>query len=217
MTPAADDLRHARMLWDYLRLGVPARPADCLLVFGGHDIGVARRAAELYASGLVPFIVVSGGSRAVPDNSEFPTEADAIADVLLRRDIPKDAIALGRLASNTSENFWLSAELLRDLAMAPQTFLIVTKPYAERRTMATARRRWLGKQVAVTSEQVSFDDYCAGSIPVDRILSMLAGEALRLESYAATGLIDLGEPVPTGILSAAHALQEAGFNSRSLK
>jgi hypothetical protein len=217
MTPAADDLRHARMLWDYLRLGVPARPADCLLVFGGHDIGVARRAAELHASGLVPFIVVSGGSRAVPDGSEFPTEADAIADVLLRSDIPKDAIALERLASNTSENFWLSAELLRDLAMTPQTFLIVTKPYAERRTMATARRRWPGKQVAVTSEQVSFDDYRAGSIPVDRILSMLAGEALRLESYAATGLIDLGEPVPTGILSAAHALQGTGFNSRSLK
>jgi hypothetical protein len=217
MTPAADDLRHARMLWDYLRLGVPARPADCLLVFGGHDIGVARRVAELYASRLVPFIVVSGGSRAVPDGSEFPTEADAIADILLRRDIPKDAIALERLASNTSENFWLSAELLRDLAMTPQTFLIVTKPYAERRTMATARRRWPGKQVAVTSEQVSFDDYCAGSIPVDRILSMLAGEALRLESYAATGLIDLGEPVPADILSAAYALQEAGFNSRSLK
>jgi hypothetical protein len=196
MTPAADDLRHARMLWDYLRLGVPARPADCLLVFGGHDIGVARRVAELYASRLVPFIVVSGGSRAVPDGSEFPTEADAIADILLRRDIPKDAIALERLASNTSENFWLSAE---------------------GRTMATARRRWPGKQVAVTSEQVSFGDYCAGSIPVDRILSMLAGEALRLESYAATGLIDLGEPVPTDILSAAYALQEAGFNSRSLK
>jgi uncharacterized SAM-binding protein YcdF (DUF218 family) len=217
MTPAAGDLRHARMLWDYLRLGVPARPADCLLVFGGHDIGVARRAAELYASGLAPFIVVSGGSRAVPDGSEFPTEADAIADVLLRRDVPKDAIALERLASNTSENFWLSAELLRDLAMTPQAFLIVTKPYAERRTMATARRRWPGKQAAVTSEQVSFDDYRAGSIPVDRILSMLAGEALRLESYAATGLIDLGEPVPAGILTAARALQEAGFNSRSLK
>lgn len=153
------------MLWDYLHLGVPARPADCLLVFGGHDIGVARRAAELYASGLAPFIIVSGGSRAVPDGSEFPTEADAVADVLLRHDIPKDVIALERLASNTSENFWLTAELLHDLAMTPQAFLIVTKPYAERRTMATARRRWPGKQAAVTSEQVSFDDYRAGPNP----------------------------------------------------
>lgn len=78
--------------------------------------------------------------------------------------IPKDAIALERLASNASENSWLSAELLRDLATTPQTSLIVTKPYA-------ARRRWPGRQAAVTSEQVSLDDYRAGPVPASQILS----------------------------------------------
>jgi uncharacterized SAM-binding protein YcdF (DUF218 family) len=214
---AVADMRHARQLWDYLRLGIPVRPADCLLVFGGHDLGVAGRAAELYGDGVAPFIVVSGGSRAVPDGSDFATEADAIADVLLRRDIPKDAIALERLASNTSENFWLSAELLRDLGIGPQTFLVVHKPYAERRTMATARRRWPAKHVAVTSEQVNLDDYCAADIPQARVLSMLAGEALRLESYAASGLIDLDEPVPEDLLDAARALQAAGYDSRAVR
>lgn len=86
----------------------------------------------------------------------FPTEADAIADVLLRHGVPKDTISLERLATNTSENFWLSAELLRDLGMAPGAFLAVAKPYADRRIIATARRRWPDKQVAVTSEQVPF-------------------------------------------------------------
>jgi hypothetical protein len=214
---AAADIRHARQLWDYLRLGIPVRPAECLLVFGGHDLGVAGRAAELYADGIASFIVVSGGSRAVPDGSDFATEADAIADVLLRRDIPKDAIALERLASNTSENFWLSAELLRDLGMDPQTFLVVHKPYAERRTMATARRRWPATQVAVTSERIGLDDYCDGDIPAERVLSMLAGEVLRLESYAATGLIDLDEPVPEDLLDAARALQAVGYNSRAVR
>jgi hypothetical protein len=122
-----------------------------------------------------------------------------------------------RLASNTSENFWLSAELLRDLGMDPQTFLVVHKPYAERRTMATARRRWPATQVALTSEQISFDDYCAGDIPSARVLSMLVGEALRLESYAATGLIDLDEPVPEDLLDAARALQAAGYDSRAVR
>ena len=217
MIPTATDMRHARRLWDYLRLGVPVHPAECLLVFGGHDLGVAGRAAELYVDRIAPFIVVSGGSRAVPDGSDFATEADAIADVLLRHDIPKDAIALERLASNTSENFWLSAELLRDLGMDPQAFLVVQKPYAERRTMATARRRWPAKQVAITSEQISLEDYCAGDIPPARILSMLAGEALRLESYAATGLIDLDEPVPANLLDAARKLQAAGYDSRAVR
>jgi DUF218 domain-containing protein len=210
------DLRHARLLWDYLRLGVPVAPADCLLVFGGHDLGVARRAADLYHSGIAPLIVVSGGSRAVPDGSDFPTEADAIADVLLRRGVPKNAIALERLASNTSENFWLSAELLRDQGLDPNSFLAITKPYGERRILATARRRWPHKQVAVTSEETEFDAYLVGGIPVERILSGLAGEALRLESYGAIALIDPCDPVPAEILDAAQALQAAGFNGRAL-
>jgi uncharacterized SAM-binding protein YcdF (DUF218 family) len=135
--PARADLDRARRLWDYLRLGVPVRPAGCLLVFGGHDLGVAGRAAELYAGGIAPLVVVSGGPRAVPAGSEFATEADAITDVLLRRGVPKDAIALERLATNTSENFWLTAELLRDLGLDPDSFLVVQKPYAERRTAPT--------------------------------------------------------------------------------
>ena len=216
MTPTADDLCRARLLWDYLHVGVPVRPAECLLVFGGHDIGVAVRAADLYDDGMAPLIVVSGGSRAVPDGSESPTEADAIADVLLSRGVPKEAIALERLASNTSENFWLSAELLRDLGREPVTFTAVTKPYAEGRTLATARRRWAGKQVSVTSEVISFDDYLVGPIPAVRILSHLAGEAIRLETYSATGLIDPDEPVPATILNTARTLQEAGFNGRAI-
>ena len=216
MTPTTDDLRHARLLWDYLRLGIPVRPADCLLVFGGHDIGVAPRAAELYRLGTASLIVVSGGSRAVPDGSDFPTEADAIADVILTCGVPKEAIAIERLASNTSENFWLSAELLRDLGLAPESFLAVTKPYAERRTIATARRRWPHKNFAATSQEIGFDKYLAGDIPADRILSHLAGEALRLEAYAATGLIDPGEPVPENVLAAVRALQATGYIGRAI-
>jgi len=216
VTPTANDLRNARFLWDYLRLGIPVQPAECLLVLGGHDIGVASRTAELYEQGIAPLIVVSGGSRAVPDSSDFPTEADAIADVLLRHGVLKEAMALERLASNTSENFWLAAELLRDLGLDPRTFLAVTKPYTERRTIATARRRWPHKVVEVTSQQVTFDEYLAGEIPADRILSHLAGEAIRLEAYAAEGLIDSAEPVPGSILDAAHLLQGAGFSGRAI-
>jgi uncharacterized SAM-binding protein YcdF (DUF218 family) len=215
--PTTDDLRNARLLWDYLCLGIPVQPAECLLVLGGHDIGVAERAADLYHDETVPFIVVSGGTWAVPDGSDFPTEADAIADVLVARGVPKDVVALERLASNTSENFWLSAELLRDLGLDPQTFLAVTKPYAERRIIATARRRWPHKDVAVTSQQVGLDDYCAADIPVGKIYSMLAGEAIRLEAYAATGLIDPGDPVPGIVLDAARALQAAGYDSRAVR
>jgi len=155
--------------------------------------------------------------RPVHDGSDSPTEADAIADVLLNRGVPEHAIALERLAANTSENFWLAAELLRDRGLDPATFLAVTKPYAERRTIATARRRWPHKTVAATSQQTTFDQYLDGAIPPQRILSHLAGEALRLEVYAATGLIEPSEPDPENILTAARQLQAAGFNSRAIR
>lgn len=61
-TPTDTDLRRGRILWEYLRLDTPVHEAECLLVFGGHDIGVATRAADLYLDGTAPFIVVSGGS-----------------------------------------------------------------------------------------------------------------------------------------------------------
>jgi hypothetical protein len=57
--------------------------------------------------------------------------------------------------------------------------------------LLTVLRRRPSRRVPVTSQQIGFDDYCAGDIPVSRILSMLAGEALRLKAYAVSGFIDL--------------------------
>jgi hypothetical protein len=105
---------------------------------------------------------------------------------------------------------------LRDAGLYPHEFLVVQKPYAERRTLATARRRWPSKAVRVTSETVEFDKYCAGDIPVERILSMLAGEVLRLDNYARSGLISVDAPVPARLIEDARALQAAGFSARTI-
>jgi hypothetical protein len=206
----------ASNLWDYLRLGQEVLPAECILIFGGHDLGVARRAVELYRDSVARLILVSGGSAHIPAGSKFANEADAIVDVLVSRGISEKDILAERLASNTSENFWLSAELLRDRHFEFNRFLIVQKPYAERRTLATARRRWPARSVRVTSEEISFANYCAGEIPVPRILSMLSGEVIRLDGYARSGLIEMDEPVPENLLDDARTLQQAGFNARAL-
>lgn len=217
MTPSLSEAETARRLWDYLRVGQPVKPAEWLLVFGGHDLAVADRAAQLYHEGIAAMILASGGSRALPQGSAYATEADAIREILTAADVPKEAVVLERLASNTSENFWFSAELLRDQGLDPHEFLIVQKPYTERRVLATARRRWPGKNVRVTSQEVTFEQYCAGSIPVPKIYFMLAGEIVRLDSYAHSGLIQPDEPVPSELLEAAHRLQAAGYDARSLQ
>jgi hypothetical protein len=146
----------------------------------------------------------------------FETEAEAIADVIYHSGVPEKNVLLERIASNTSENFWLSAELLRDHGFDFERFLVVQEPYSERRILATARRRWPSKNVRVTSEVIEFDKYCANDIPADRILSMLAGEVIRLDNYARSGLLELDEPVPVALIADAHRLQENGFNGRAI-
>jgi hypothetical protein len=214
--PNVRELAMAEELWGYLRLGQEVRPTECILVFGGHDLGVARRAVELYEEGVASTLLVSGGAAHVPTGSRFETEADAIADVLYSNGIPQESVLVERIASNTSENFWLSAELLRDNGMDPTRFLVVQKPYAERRTLATAHRRWPNREVRVTSEVVEFDKYCAGDIPIQRILSMLTGEILRLDNYARSGLIETETPIPTPLIENARKLQAVGFSSRAI-
>jgi hypothetical protein len=216
ITPAAEDLALAEELWNYLRLGQSVQEAECLLVFGGHDLGVAHRAVELYQLDIASLILISGGAQNVPARSSFETEADAIADVVYNSGVPEKDVLTERIASNTSENFWLSAELLRDHGMDFERFLVVQKPYTERRTLATARRRWPSKSVRVTSEVIEFDKYCAGEIPVQRILSMLAGEIIRLDNYARSGLLDVDEPVPPTLIGHARKLQDNGFNGRAI-
>jgi len=119
MNPRSADLEIASTLWDYLRLGQPVGPTDWILVFGGHDLGVAHRAAELYHDGVAKRVLVSGGALHVPDGSAATTEAEAIAEVLVDSGVPEHALAIERLASNTSENFWLSAELCETSERTP--------------------------------------------------------------------------------------------------
>lgn len=45
---------------------------------------------------------------------------------------------------------------------------------------------------------------------------MLAGEVIRLDNYARSGLLDIDEPVPPSVIAEAYKLQENGYNGRSI-
>ena len=51
-TPTPENLADARLLWDYLRLGMPLQKSGCILAMGSHDLRVGEYAARcIYKAG----------------------------------------------------------------------------------------------------------------------------------------------------------------------
>ena len=58
-------------------------------------------------------------------------------------------------STNTGENVQLTRRLLERENLDPDRFILVQKPYMERRTYATFRKVWPEKDAVVTSPLVS--------------------------------------------------------------
>ena len=93
--------------------------------------------------------------------------------------VPEDRILIENRSTNTGENVLFTRRLLADRQIDPQTFIVVQKPYMERRSYATFRKVWPEKRVIVTSPQVSIDRYldeCSHrALSADDVVSIMVG------------------------------------------
>lgn len=100
-----------------------------------------RKGADLFLSGQVDQIVVSGGLGKHP-----PSEAEAMAALLLAWGIPELAIVLEDRSANTGENIRFAKTLIPG-----RNVIIVTDWYHGPRARLIARREGLKAQVAMVS------------------------------------------------------------------
>jgi len=149
----------AEIVWNYHRLNHQLVPADVILVLCSHDTSVAERGAQLALDGWAPLLVFSGGLGAITKRMWTEPEADQFAAIARRMGVADDRILIENRSTNTGENITCTQALLAERGLDPQTFIVVQKPYMERRSYATFRQRWPEKTVRVTSPQVSFRDY----------------------------------------------------------
>jgi hypothetical protein len=91
--------------------------------------------------------------------------------------------------------------------------LLVSKPYAERRSYATARKLWPEVEVVSASEPAAFDDYVKGIGDERLVIDMLVGDLQRIIEYPKLGFT-VEQPVPDDIHTAYASLLAAGFDSR---
>src|SRR5687767_8404457 len=155
----------AKQLWDYHHVNHQLANADCILALGSHDLRVADRAAELYLQGRAPLLVMSGGLGNLTQDMWTEPEADQFAAIAVKRGVPAEKILIENRSTNTGENILFTQQLLKKHRLDPQSFIVVQKPYMERRSYATFKKHWPDKDLVVTSPQFSMLDYATDEIP----------------------------------------------------
>jgi len=209
-------LVEARKLWDYHHLNHIPAASDCILVLGSHDLRVAERGAELYLQGLAPIIIFSGGLGNVTRGIWKDPEADRFARIALDMGVPAEAIFIENQSTNTGENILFTQRLLEDKGLHPQMFIVVQKPYMERRSYATFKKHWPDKDLLVTSPQIDFLDYPTEEISMERVINIMVGDLQRIRIYPAKGF-QIPMEIPDEVWAAYERLVEWGFTEHLAK
>jgi uncharacterized SAM-binding protein YcdF (DUF218 family) len=212
----SEALTLAKKLWDYHHMQHTLENADCILVLGSHDLRVADRGAEVYLQGLAPIIIFSGGLGNVTKGIWTETEADKFATIALDKGVPPEAIFIENKSTNTGENILFTQQLLKDKHLDLHNFIVVQKPYMERRSYATFKKHWPDKNLLVTSPQIAFEDYSNEEIPIERVINIMVGDLQRIRVYPEKGF-QIPMEIPDEVWSAFEQLVEMGFDKHLVK
>ena len=148
----------AKVLWDYHHTNHELEQADCILVLGSNDPRVAARGAELYLNGYAPLLVFSGGLGNFTQGLWNEPEADKFAKIAYRMGVPQENVLVENQSTNTGENIRNTQRLFGIRGLDPQRFIVVQKPFMERRSLATFKVHWPEKDLLVTSPQISMEE-----------------------------------------------------------
>lgn len=210
----------AKIIWNYHHMNHTLTCADCIFVLGSHDTRVAKRGAELYLSGLAPFMIISGGLGKITKNLWNKTEAEKFAEIAWSMGVPKEKVLLETNSTNTGENIIFSKELINNRGLKINSIIAVHKPYMERRCFAAIKKLWSIEKVMVTSPQINFEEYmktyCEGEITREEIISIMVGDLQRIKIYAQKGF-QVYQDIPQEVWRAYDKLVEAGFTRHLIK
>jgi uncharacterized SAM-binding protein YcdF (DUF218 family) len=204
-----------KTIWDYHHLDHQLAHADAILVLCSHDKVVAARGAELFLEGWAPLLIFAGGLGAITRHLWNEPEADQFAKIAIEMGVPEDRILIENRSTNTGENVLFTRQLLAAKGIDPQTFIVVQKPYMERRSYATFRKVWPEKDLRVTSPRISLDDYlgeCSnGALSPDDVIAIMVGDLQRIRLYPAKGF-QIPQDIPGEVWSAYEELVHAGYD-----
>jgi uncharacterized SAM-binding protein YcdF (DUF218 family) len=202
-------------VWHYHRLNHDLSRADAILVLCSHDTIVAERGARLFLDGWAPLLIFSGGLGSITRRLWQEPEADQFAKIAVQMGVPHESILIENRSTNTGENILFTRRLLAERHLDPRSFIVVQKPYMERRSYATFRKLWPEKHVLVTSPGVSLDEYlnsCSHeTLSGDDVISIMVGDLQRIRLYADRGF-QIHQDIPDEVWHAYEELVKAGYD-----
>ncbi|TLD17100.1 uncharacterized protein PgNI_00531 [Pyricularia grisea] len=235
----------AEMVYNYHRMNMhlpqqqQQQPADAIFCLCSLDTRVAERAAQLLLDGFAGdqgLLIFSGGSGKLTEARFSEPEAEVFAAVARRMGVPPARILVEPRSSNTGENVRFTRALLRDRGLDPQSFILVQKPYMERRTYATFVKQWSCPEAGkggglqqqqqnkqqkqkqtqpvftVTSPQMTFAEYPDQDNPRDLVISIMVGDLVRIREYPARGF-QISQEIPDEVWEAGQRLIREGYNT----
>jgi uncharacterized SAM-binding protein YcdF (DUF218 family) len=110
-----------------LRIESPERSADAIVLLGGEVMRRPGRAAELFAAGVAPKIIVTGDG-----------DCDEVRQSLLSLGVPAGAILVECNSRSTQQNAKYSVPMLQ--ALGARRVIIVTSWFHSRRALHTFQR-----------------------------------------------------------------------------
>ena len=209
--PNDEIIRLAKVLWNFHHVDHSVEESDCILALGSHDLRVADRAAELYLEGMAPILIFSGGLGNLTKDMWTKSEAELFASIAMEKGVPSNAILIENRSTNTGENILFTKSILKEHKLDPQKFIVVQKPYMERRSYATFKQHWPDKDLIVTSPQISFEDYPNEEIPLERVINIMVGDLQRIKLYPQKGF-QVYQHIPEKVWDAYERLVELGFS-----
>ncbi|KAI2623951.1 DUF218 domain-containing protein [Hypomontagnella submonticulosa] len=205
----------AELLYDYHQLHMSLdEQVDAVFCLCSLDTRVAERAAQLFLDGHGNYLIFSGGVGRLTNGRYDKPEAQVFADIAVGMGVPKEKLLVEPLSTNTGENVRFTYALLQEKRLRLNSFLLVQKPYMERRTYATFKKQWPdpSTRILVTSPQLSWSDYPNSDNPKGLVINIAVGDLIRIREYPSRGF-QIPQDIPDEVWEAGQRLIHAGYDS----
>ena len=206
----------AQIVWDYHLMNHSLKKSDCIFVLCSNDPRVAEHGAKLYLENWAPLLVFSGGEGAFTEGLYDCPEAEHFAKVAIEMGVPKENIIIEPKATNTGENIKFTQKLLDEQKLNPQSFIVVQKPFMERRSYATFKKHWPDKDLIISSPPFSFLDYPNDNLSKEHVINAMVGDLQRIKEYPKLGF-QISQEIPNTVWEAFEKLASWGFNTHLIK